>query len=640
MLAVPPEHLRRSCIDRVRPPRRRGHRARHVHRRRRAARARTATSPSLELRHRRSCTTAARSASMRGRRCPRRDASRAEPPDVRRRRRRRCSRCSPTRTSPPRQRVIRRYDHEIRGATVVRPLVGVDARRPRRRRGARRPGRHARHRHRHRREPVVRRCTTRSAWPTPWSTRRSATSSPSAPTPTRSRCSTTSRGATRAAPSTLGELVAAVQGCCDASRRPRRPVRQRQGLAEQRVPRQRRAAPRRAADAGDHRRSPTCPTPTRGHPRPQARPATSSCWSAARRASSAAATSPSVHPASRRSRPCPAPDADAPGPLPAAAPGAAHRAGRGLPRRQRGRPRRGRRRDGHRRPPRRAARHAARHADATVGAVQRDRPAASCARSPPTTSPGSAGRLVGEPVPRCIGDGHRPTTDVRALPGVASARRSTRLRRLAFQGAAAMSRPPRRRARRARHQPRPRRRRSPSTSPAPTPRIVLLAELIADRRRCSTTAQMLVVAGGFSYADALGAGRMFALRARPPRRRRSSRAFVAGRQAGDRHLQRLPGAHRAPACCPARSATTPSGHFECRWVAPRRQPPSRCVWTAGLDRDRLPDRPRRGPLRAPRSRPRSPPPARWRCATAGANPNGSVADIAGVCDARPAWCSA
>ncbi len=39
--------------------------------------------------------------------------------------------------------------------------------------------------------------TTPRRWRTPWSTRRSATSSPSAPTPTASRCSTTSRGATR-----------------------------------------------------------------------------------------------------------------------------------------------------------------------------------------------------------------------------------------------------------------------------------------------------------------------------------------------------------------------------------------------------------------------------------------------------------
>ena len=103
-------------------------------------------------------------------------------------------------------------------------------------------------------------CSTRRRWPTPWSTRRSATSSPSAPTPTGSPCSTTSRGATRAGPTTLGALVAAVDGCHDAAARPRRPVRLGQGLAEQRVHRRRRRPARRAADAGHHRRRPRRPT--------------------------------------------------------------------------------------------------------------------------------------------------------------------------------------------------------------------------------------------------------------------------------------------------------------------------------------------------------------------------------------------
>ena len=60
-------------------------------------------------------------------------------------------------------------------------------------------------------------CTTPRRWRPSSSTRRSATSSPSAPTPTASPCSTTSRGATRSTPTTLGELVAAVAGCCRAA---------------------------------------------------------------------------------------------------------------------------------------------------------------------------------------------------------------------------------------------------------------------------------------------------------------------------------------------------------------------------------------------------------------------------------------
>ena len=110
-------------------------------------------------------------------------------------------------------------------------------------------------------------------------------------------------------------------------------------------------------------------------------------------------------------------------------------------------------------------------------------------------------------------------------------------------------------------------------------------------------------------------------------------AFVAARQAGDRDLQRVPGAHRAPGCCPARSATTPSGRFHCEWVDAGRRAAVACIWTAGIDDDRLPDRPRRGPLRRTPTRRRWPPPARSRCATPARNPNGSVDDIAGVCDA-------
>ena len=120
------------------------------------------------------------------------------------------------------------------------------------------------------------------------------------------------------------------------------------------------------------------------------------------------------------------------------------------------------------------------------------------------------------------------------------------------------------------------------------------------------------------------------------RRRRSARrcaTFVAGGRPvigicnGFQVLTRaglLPGAlgHNA------------DGRFDCRWVELAAEPAVACVWTAGLDdADPLPDRPRRGPLRAPRPRRRSPPPARSRCATVGVNPNGSVADIAGVCDA-------
>ena len=167
-------------------------------------------------------------------------------------RRRRCWPCSLTATSPRRRPSIHRYDHEIGGATVVRPLIGEGDRRARRRRRARRP-------------------------PT------TTTASPSASASTRGTGCTTPRRwrhvvvdeairnvvAVGADPdhvalldnfswgdpldaATLGELVAAVAGCCRRRDRLRRPVRVRQGLAEQRLRRRRRAAPRRAADARDH----------------------------------------------------------------------------------------------------------------------------------------------------------------------------------------------------------------------------------------------------------------------------------------------------------------------------------------------------------------------------------------------------
>ena len=55
-------------------------------------------------------------------------------------------------------------------------------------------------------------------------------------------------------PSTLGELVAAVDGCCAAAAHVRRAVRVGEGLAQQRVHRLGWSAPRRATHSRDHRR--------------------------------------------------------------------------------------------------------------------------------------------------------------------------------------------------------------------------------------------------------------------------------------------------------------------------------------------------------------------------------------------------
>src|SRR3954469_25581513 len=112
------------------------------------------------------------------------------------------------------------------------------------------------------------------------------------------------------------------------------------------------------------------------------------------------------------------------------------------------------------------------------------------------------------------------------------------------------------------------------------PRLTLLAELI-ERPKLFDTAQMVVVAGGFSYADALGAGRMFALQLEH-RVGDTLRAFVAAARPvigicnGFQVLTRtglLPGAlgHNS------------SGHFQCEWVR-LDAAPSRCIWTAEIDR--------------------------------------------------------
>ena len=165
------------------------------------------------------------------------------------------------------------------------------------------------------------------------------------------------------------------------------------------------------------------------------------------------------------------------------------------------------------------------------------------------------------------------------------------------------------------------------------PSVVLAGEL-AERPELLDAARIAVVAGGFSYGDALGAGRMLALDltlADGGRLGEGLRDFVAGGRPvigicnGFQVLTRtglLPGAlgHNA------------SGRFDCRWVRLAAEPDSRCIWTDGLD----------GELHCPiaHGEGRYVHPDADGLAAAGqvalryvgGNPNGSVADIAGVCD--------
>ena len=159
-------------------------------------------------------------------------------------------------------------------------------------------------------------------------------------------------------------------------------------------------------------------------------------------------------------------------------------------------------------------------------------------------------------------------------------------------------------------------------------KIVLASELV-ERPRCRRLPTG-VVAGGFSHADSLGAGRMLALDLMVGLGE-ELRGFVdAGRPLigicnGFQVLTRtrlLPGAlgHNA------------QGNFDCRWVVLDTLEKSSCVWTKGIED------PIHCPIAHGEGRYVHPDPESLTAAGQVAlryrstNPNGSVGDIAGVCD--------
>ncbi len=160
-------------------------------------------------------------------------------------------------------------------------------------------------------------------------------------------------------------------------------------------------------------------------------------------------------------------------------------------------------------------------------------------------------------------------------------------------------------------------------------RIVRAGEL-AESQRYLDQARMAAVAGGFSYADSLGAGRMLALDLTLGLGDRLHEFVGNGRPLlgicnGFQVLSRtslLPGSlgHNA------------QGTFDCRWVVLDRAPKTNSIWLKGIDD------PIHCPIAHGEGRYVHPDPESLAAAGQVAlryrstNPNGSVDDIAGVSD--------
>jgi phosphoribosylformylglycinamidine synthase len=182
--------------------------------------------------------------------------------------------------------------------------------------------------------------------------------------------------------------------------------------------------------------------------------------------------------------------------------------------------------------------------------------------------------------------------------------------------------------------------------------VMLHVNQVRDAPARLHTFQMLVLPGGFSYGDALGAGRLLAADLRWLFQDEMARFIEAGKPVigicnGFQALVKsgwLPG----PPDDPAQATLTRNAmnRFECRWVWLAPNPQSPCVFTRGLTepvhcpvahgegrfvpRDdavlaRLRDR---GQIALTYTTAQGAPP-RYP-----ANPNGSVADIAGICNAQ------
>jgi phosphoribosylformylglycinamidine synthase len=155
---------------------------------------------------------------------------------------------------------------------------------------------------------------------------------------------------------------------------------------------------------------------------------------------------------------------------------------------------------------------------------------------------------------------------------------------------------------------------------------VHLNELLSGARRFDDFG-MVVLPGGFSYGDHLGAGTMLATMLRHRFLDELQRFVESGRPVlgicnGFQVLARL------GLLGPVSLAANSMGRFECRWVRLRVNP-SPCVFLTGLDELELPIAHGQGRVVVPEGRLDDVGPlAPLRYVD---NPNGSVADIAGVC---------
>jgi phosphoribosylformylglycinamidine synthase II/phosphoribosylformylglycinamidine synthase I len=123
------------------------------------------------------------------------------------------------------------------------------------------------------------------------------------------------------------------------------------------------------------------------------------------------------------------------------------------------------------------------------------------------------------------------------------------------------------------------------------PEIVHVNQLLAGERRLADY-QMLVVPGGFSYGDDLGAGTLWALDLREQMAQELARFIAEGRPVLGicNGFQTLVKAGLLPDAGwvstderPVTLTYNASGHFECRWVYLAPNPRSPCLFTAGLD---------------------------------------------------------